>query len=170
MPLVKRTDKGSPLSIAEMDANWDYATLGGYTYAEVAVSSADILAFGGFTPKTLLTTPAANQYYDISKVIIEFTEGNTTYTFGGTHLRLEYSDIGFFIDPILITGGYDAAIVLDFNSRASETFEVNGLKLPIYPNYSSLILDTVFGSSPTLGDGTMLVKIWYKVKTFGTEL
>ncbi len=33
-----------------------------------------------------------------------------------------------------------------------------------------IILTTYGGADPTTGSGTMLAKIWYRTKTYGTEL
>lgn len=44
----------------------------------VNISSAQILTLGS-SPVTLLTAPGANKYYDVKKVIVEYTYGTVEY-------------------------------------------------------------------------------------------
>lgn len=135
-----------------------------WTYTEVAVSSAEILALNS-TPKTLLVAPGANSYIEIGKVIFEYTHVSTAYTVAGLFI-------------IKDGGGYFQRFITDFTGEGANTIVfINDWNIWGATNHEqgySILNDslefTCQTSDPTLGDGTLLVKIWYKVKTFGTEL
>lgn len=166
MPLIKRSDKGSPLSIAEMDGNLDYCSPG--TYLEVNISSAQILAMGT-TPIELLPAPGANSYYEYHGVI-EYTGGATAYADLGTdHFVLGDSDTysGDYIAKNLINNTID--LVMGFNSfpKGQEAGSAGSdVGYPVKLN-KALVFFTYNNTDPTLGDGTMKAKIWYTVRTFG---
>jgi hypothetical protein len=139
-----------------------------YTYIEVPISSAEILDLGT-TPKLLLATLGAGLYYDVDKISFEFTEGSTSYTLTDPYLNL----IGLPTAQIqsgLITGGVDnIAIVRGGTSNYCDTTETASY-MGLDSMGAEIKIGTWNNSNPTLGDGTILVKIWYKVHTLGTAL
>ena len=143
---------------------------GGYTYTEVSVSSAEIKNLFA-APKQLLAAPGANTYYDIDKIAIEYTFVTTDYTVvEPLVIRDTDNYLWTFITETLISDGQSLYGVyreffnwaVDGNTPANPVLGVGAVNKGIELSTST--------TSPTLGDGTLLVKIWYKVKTFGTEL
>jgi hypothetical protein len=129
----------------------------GYTYAEVEVSSAELLSLGGFSPITIISAPGAGSYYEVKELIIESNFVTTPYTFSDT-LNVRINGDGNALDDSVITFDEDyVTFVQTTNTRVGRT--------------NSPIQLTVAGlGSPTLGDGTLLIKIRYKVRVFGSEL
>ena len=176
MPLVKRSTKGSPLSIAEMDANWDYATLGGYTYTEVAVSSAELVTIdSGANQKELLPAPGAGKYYDLGQIIVEYTYDTAAYTTVGVGY-CAISDSGGYIARLFnegfLTEASNSVILLDGNTNIwgiEPTTIEQGYNL-VDNSSIEFFIDGANVVNPGTAAGTLLFKIWYKVKTFGTEL
>lgn len=139
----------------------------GYTYTEVAVSSAEILTLGT-VGKELLPAAGPNNYYDIAEMVLEYTHVTTGYTIGSQLAVYGTSQTYAVLEETLITTGAD--LVTYF--RGAQPTSVATTTPFLYneePN-ANVTLFTVSGANPTLGDGTLLVKIWYKVRTFGTEL
>lgn len=159
-------------AIDELDTNQD--TIGVPTYAEVACSQSDI-ANMGTTPIPILGAPGANKYYDVSKVIIEFdyTSGSA-FTFATANNFISLWDskgYGFNFHVSLFTSTTDGVGLATQGASVVE---------PTLPEYaiskerginSGLDLSNYAGDDPTGGDTcTALVKIWYTVRTLGTEL
>lgn len=138
------------------------------TYTEVAVSSAEILALGT-SAKTLLPAPGANMYYDIEKVILEFSAGGTPYTLAGDYLALTLFNWKM-VGTGLITGLADkVSIVPDIDNAANVGAEDIVINLDQTLN-QPFGLTTYNETDPLAGNGTLLVKIWYTARTVGTEL
>ena len=136
-------------------------------YTEVVISSAEILTIAS-VGKELLPAPGAGLYYDISKIILEFTPGSSAYVYT-QELDIVSSGLVYKrIDGDLLTGGGTIAIA---NNIGEETVN-SGSYANLYPTVDneSVILAGNTITDPTTGDGTMLVKIWYTVRTFGSEL
>ena len=168
MPLIKRSDKGSPLSIAEMDGNLDYLN-NVDTYLEVDISKEQILAMA--SEIEILPALPANSYYTFSNVIIEYTAGATPYTFTSDWLYLWSAQVDEF--PLVAS-----SMLASANNQAVELGNSGGAILQVALSWTeaqardmtsidSLRLSSFNGSNPTLGDGTMKVKLWYTVRTFG---
>lgn len=143
-----------------------------YEYTEVSVTNAEILAMGS-TPVSILPAPGANSYYEYYGVL-ESVYDTTAYTLA--------ADLVGVLRENSYSGGLMAPGVITQSANAFAEFASNG---PLDPTTSAavdyygayrgelnegVVLTTLNGTDPTLGDGTILVKIWYKVKTFGTEL
>jgi len=180
MPLVKRTDKGSPLSISEMDANWDYVSPG--EYLEVTITSGStsysdgrstvasgILSLGS-SPKVLLEAPGAGTYYDFDQIIVEGCDSGA-YT-AAFYLILLNDGIQSTLNQYLLDGSGGYSIVKNLGEFVGTSTNWGG-SVVVQDNRlqnTGLTLTTDTGANPTGGTGTILVKIWYKVRTFGTEL
>ena len=129
--------------------------IGGYQYyTEVTVSSAEILTLSS-TPIELLPAPGVGNYYDI-KLILEYTFNTTPYVSG--------------IGDVIITDGtniiYD---MFSLNSIGADivymTQSMNGPGYLVFPN-NSIYLEQQ-NVDPTSGDGEMLLKIWYSIRSLG---
>jgi hypothetical protein len=150
----------------------------GYTEAIINVSSAQILAMGS-SPIEILPAPGAGKYYDIDGYIIEYTHVSTPYTLGTvTAVALVSSDTlrYIFIDASILT-----ETINTYTRVSDDNFWT------IYPNGGSpasnrinlgytgvntgVNLYTLNNSNtpvnPTLGNGTMRIKVYYKEITFG---
>lgn len=137
-------------------------------YTEVAVSSAEILTLGS-VGKTILPAPGAGKYYDFSEVIIEYKHNSAQYNLS------DYIVLGVdHITANLIKFAQDNAIKsTPFSSKTWDAVE--GKLVEFGYGFTGCVnaqvdMYTYLGTDPTGGDGTMLVKIWYKVRTIGSEL
>ena len=171
MPLITRTDKGSPLSIAEMDGNLDYCSPGTYLEVDILMGVAGVSGILGMgtVPIELLPTPGVGKYYEW-RGIAEYTHVTTGYT------------VTDDVVGILGSNSYGGQLmhgIIEGNSSRLNEFASNG---PVDNDSSSgtlyygsqfretnesLIITMLNGTDPTLGDGTLKVKIWYTVRTFG---
>lgn len=143
-----------------------------YQYLEVDITSPEILAMGT-SPITLLPAPAADEYYEF-KITFEYTFVSAWYELGATDdvmisgpsyagaklLRYLIEDAG--------VGGVNKVITMSSDASAVETAYNAGF----VTSYGStcgtpILLSTLLGNDPTLGDGTIKAKIWYNIKTFG---
>lgn len=142
-----------------------------YLYTEISVSSAQILSMGS-SPVTLLSAPGANTYYDWYGYV-EYTHNTTDYTISGDMIMVggENSYGGALINIAMISQTSNK--IAKVQHRSSEETTSTTVE---YPNAwpmelnEGIILAMLNGTDPTGGDGTMLIKLWYKIKTFGTEL
>lgn len=135
--------------------------LDGTIYTEVSISSAQIKAMGT-TPIELLPAPGAGSYLEIDKCILEYTAGATAYVFGiasNFGVRLGGSTVGSEYG-VGTLGNTSDNIMIFSTSHSPSTYLEN----------RSLVITNEDSDDPTLGDGTILAKIWYKVRTLGSEL
>jgi uncharacterized protein YegL len=132
-----------------------------YTETIVNISSAQILAMGT-TPIELLPAAGAGKYYDIDKVVIEYTHVSTAYT---SNYIMLINDGG---NPLSYSqfSNSNSFVELTLNQTFVDVVEGVGLSQMNTLN-QALVLTTYDGVSPTLGDGTMRVKIYHKTITFG---
>lgn len=145
-----------------------------YTETIVNISSAQILAMGT-TPIELLPAAGVGMYYDIDKIVLEYTNVSA-YTLANPITI--YQSNGKYIADIssgLITGlGYpsfnnnrsvcvintSANYLTDSDAGKSLLFDLDSLN-------DSIVLTTRSSTNPTLGNGTLRVKIYHKTITFG---
>jgi hypothetical protein len=140
-----------------------------YTETIVNISSAQILAMGT-TPIELLPSPGAGKYYDINKVVIEYTHVSTPYTFSADdsiglwfYDGATYGDYSYLnLPPNNVNYVWDTSISGTNWNAVSELQMVKGQVLN-----SAFELGMFNGTDPTLGNGTMRVKIYSKTITFG---
>lgn len=138
-----------------------------YTYLEVPVTSVE-LASAGTAPIVLLPASGAGTYYEyyytIEKTGGSTAAGTVNFYFIGTGTTF----VGNLFEPLtfqniidgFITGGSQSNEV---SNGAFSYTTLNGLNEPI-------VLTTYNAANPTSSASTLLAKVWYKVKTFGTEL
>ena len=156
-----------------------------FEYTEVDISSAQLLALGT-TAIQLLPAPGANNYYT-GYIDFEFTYGTTQYSVvDQTGILIVYSSGVFQNDRI--SGLLSVALLLDndnvivsmpMNRFPADAGVVGGgaaldqpVLVPHVLNDQPLKIQSFQGSfagtqNPTLGDGTLKAKIYYKVKSFG---
>ena len=135
------------------------------TTATVNISSAQILAMGT-TPIELLPAPGVGMYYDIEKVILEYTYGTTAYTLADLYLGFPNS----FLTPIYssqLTGLSDCVNIVTQGAKWSEAADFIAYSTELGLNNWSVQFTTWAFTNPTLGDGTMRAIITYTVRTFG---
>jgi hypothetical protein len=136
-----------------------------YTETIVDVTSAEILSLGT-SAKELLPNPGAGKYYILDMVILEYTFGTTAYALNtNSPIALLWNDTGdelARVSRFFTESTQNAQVVIQiFNVDLASTNEVT--KTPS----SALILRTSNGFDPTLGNGTLRVKIYHKTITFG---
>lgn len=160
---------------AAIDENAAAVASGGYTYTEVAITSVEIKSCGS-TPVTILPAAGANKYYDYYGSI-EYTHITANYTFTGDLLFIgeDYSyDASTKIRPNFIKSSVNT--VVEFSSKSFDVLGTVGVN--DYPTANErlfnqgVVFGTLNGTDPTGASaaGTILVKIYYKLKTKGTEL
>jgi hypothetical protein len=199
MAYVTRQGKGERLSIQDLDGTLNYLFTASLTpsssisasyaatasyvsgvetpiYIEIPVSSSQILNMVS-NPIEILPDLSDMQYYEIDKITMELSS-----SIGYTHVdddafcvyvggRVMSSISKFFLEQV----GYYVHTIKDFSTVRENTFayypvrdtwtEVNGLES------RAITLSTYEQNNEfTTGNGTILVKIWYKVRTFGSEL
>jgi hypothetical protein len=168
------------------ETNGSCATGGGGTsllYKEVFISSAEILTIGT-SPIPLLPVLSAGQYYDNIKINLEYNHVTTPYTDpnGIIYIQSQYGQgpfSAFIATPVISNSNSSVTVVIANPNRELpiNTVQTNNF-IP-----SSDILDTsnsdlaiyMLGAkippfNPSGGDGTMLVKIWYEIRSIGSEL
>lgn len=131
----------------------------GYIYQETNVTSAEILTIGT-SPILILPVLTGNKYYD-TITSIEYTFGTAAYT-GSINptnpIRLEISSSGLdYSNPIYITTN---------TSSFQVAFDKVSFDLNTCFN-DGIILTSLTSDSYTTGDGTIKVKVWYKIIDFG---
>jgi hypothetical protein len=162
MALILRQTKGSPLTIEEMDNNLTTAMAGGYTETIVDISSAQILAMGT-TPIELLNTPGVGKYEEIQKIIIEYS-GGTEYA---TSTALSFLGFPFPLVEGIIIKSFNIVSVLYPSVNAAVNIIGEYVSAPVTGLNEALYLTTNDGIDPTLGTGTLRVKIYHNPITFG---
>jgi hypothetical protein len=180
MSIVTREEKGSRLTIQEMDGNFNYlytASLGGgYEEVIVNISSAQILAMGD-TPIELLPAPGENKYYDIEKIVFEYTFNSIPYE-GARFIRMvggyESSWLSgeFYFDlsnGVLIHNSHGD--IHKYDSQSDSQIIITRKSNSINESISLQAGDEdgleFSASNPTNGDGALRAIIKYKVRTFG---
>ena len=153
-------------------SEWYYGS--DYQYKEVTLSSAEILDLGN-TPIDVLDAPGASNYYEW-KVVLEYTyDGANPYTLASDAILVgelnEYN--GGIIKSTLITKAVNTVgMTSSFSSDEQATIAATELPVTnVEALNEPLSVTTWDGNNPAgSGTGTILAKVWYKVKTFGTEL
>lgn len=137
-----------------------------YTETIVNISSAQILAMGS-SPVELLPAPGAGKYYDIDKVILEYTHVTTAYSATDEYVDFNYGNLPFCSLTSLIGISSNNAQIVNSLVNNYDSITVGGLVVINTPINQSVIFGTLSGNDPTLGDGTLRVKIYHKTITFG---
>jgi hypothetical protein len=153
----------------------ELANLGnsGYTYTEVAITSLQIKGIGT-TPVELLPAPGASMYHEFYGTV-EYTPGAAGYTHTADMLGvLGESSYGGGIFANLIASTAETIVSFDHNGAIDAT-TASGTYYGVQRRETNeaLIFTSLNGTDPTGSGGatgTLLVKLYYREKTFGTEL
>lgn len=130
----------------------------GWITETVNISSAQLLT--AFTsPITLLAAPEAGTYYQVDSLVFEFTPGSTPY--GGPFqmstsgcFRCVFEETFFALDdPTVLVASYSSNGLLDTEPICY-----------FFPITAGLTLST--SSNPTSGNGTLRIRMTYKIVTF----
>ena len=137
----------------------------GYTETIVNISSAQILAMGS-SPIELLPAAGAGKYYDIEKIILEYTHVTTGYT--GSYFIIKDSD--GYLNHGLYNFTQESANTVVVINDIIEYWSIGASPTDFHRGYFILnksLLLTHNATDPTGGDGTLRVKIYHKTITFG---
>lgn len=134
------------------------------TYSDGRPTVASGILAMGTTPIELLPTADTNKYYEIDKIILEYTHVTTPYTHTGFLMFADGDNYkGLFVIDSWATNGF-----LRFTGDTSEINVTETNNITYFTNISSFLrMEAWSGGSPTLGDGTIRAIIKYKVRTFG---
>jgi len=165
MSLILRSEKGSRLTISEMDGNLlyleDFANTNGFETIIIDISSSEILDLYK-TPIELLPSPGLDKYY-IWKGLIEYTHVSLAYSLGNGAIKISNlapsPKRGSFFPVDLINKKYNQSA--SFNSETPQ----GSLNYPVSLNNGVSLSST--NENPTSGNGTFRIKLDYKVITFG---
>ena len=136
----------------------------------ITLNTSQILTLGAGIQ--LLPPPGSNNYYVIDKIILEYSFVTTPYVFP-TSLAF-YLDGCFdsYIDRTLLTSSFNTVCVISGNLRNTYQVGSGSGSVLVRTNRdvlnSNLIIGTQNNDNPISGDGTLRVKITYKIETFGT--
>jgi hypothetical protein len=124
------------------------------SYTAVTITSSDILNSNS-TPFEILPNPGVNNYYDL-KIILEYTYNTTSYTSGSDTIITDGTNNVYYIGDV-------GAFTTDTINILQDIPSVTNQKM--YPNLP-LSLFTL-SADPTTGDGEILLKIWYTIRSLG---
>ena len=124
------------------------------SYTAVTITSSDILNSNS-TPFEILPNPGVNNYYDL-KIILEYTYNTTSYTSGNDTVITDGTNNVYYIGDV-------GAFTTDTINILQDIPSVTNQKM--YPNLP-LSLFTL-SADPTTGDGEILLKIWYTIRSLG---
>src|SRR5690242_3529817 len=137
---------------------------GAVQYAEVSLSSSDILALRA-TPKTLVAAPGAGKILCFHRAVLLLDATATAYVESSANLAIKYTDgSGVAVcETVEATG---------FIDQTSDTMTAARPKLdPIVAKTGCenklLCLHNTGAGEYTTGTGTMRVKVWYSIATSG---
>lgn len=150
-------------------------------YLEVDVpvgvaATSGILGLGS-VPIELLPAGGANTYYEY-KGVIEYSGGTTGYVYTGNGSAIVVGNYNTFAGTYIQNNIIEQTqnLIANFSSYGTANDEFVGEPLPSntesvssYPLAlnESVQMFTWDGVDPTTGDGTIKVKIWYTLRTFG---
>jgi hypothetical protein len=138
-----------------------------YQTTIVNISSSQILNMGT-TPVELLPAPGENKYYDIEKIILEFTYGTVPYSDPDEPLRIIGNGADVYISrEIIISEQNLASISTDTQLKIQNNGPDSYVYRRVIPSNEALSIIINGGVDVTNGDGTMRAVIKYKVRTFG---
>lgn len=138
----------------------------GYSYTEINISSAELLNPGTLpdatTGKVLLPALPTGQFYDWY-FYLEYIPGTILYT-TAPEIRFAMDTINNFGSAYSMTSTLTTELVARVWQVSSKGHEYT------YPSKSGAFLYAKWGGGIgdfTDGDGTMKVKLWYKIVNFG---
>lgn len=136
-------------------------------------------ALGSLGSQILLLDPlASGQYYNLNTIWLEYEEGDNSYELDGVldDAITIYSGNAYTspnIDTKLLTEAGSKVLRVDGSYPVTDPYGVAIYGLTYSNTMSSssrVYIGTNSGQNFISGDGTLRIKIWYTVRTFGTEL
>lgn len=142
------------------------AANGAVTYSDGRPNATGGILGIGTSPIELLPAPGSGKYYDIDKIVLEYTKGTTPYS--------QLTPNILWIDPFFtgidnLLNNIATFLTLIFRPGASYTLPTTSdvVVNEYLPINKAINLSTWSSADPTLGDGTLRVKIYHKTITFG---
>lgn len=138
-------------------------------YKEIELSSLTILSDLSLGA-VLMDAPAPNQYYDFYKLILEYNFGTTPY------IITDYIIVGnYFLSTNFLASPTSTAVIIQNPWQSLIWDGAENANVDYGGGIPSLLglglnIGTYNATNPTGGDGTILVKVWYKIRTIGSEL
>lgn len=149
------------------------------TTTVVNISSAQILNMTT-TPITLLSAPGVNKYYDIEKVILEYTYGTSIYDVSSnTWVRCYFSSLGaisstplYIVEAQSLFEQASSRVVIAERSGKENTISTYPRQFEDANSIVDLNTEFLISSSASIGaftpgDGTLRAIITYTTRTFG---
>jgi hypothetical protein len=129
-------------------------------YTEVTLTSAILLNQFSPAPGYLFMPEVADHYYDF-KIHWEYTRGTTSYSTGASAISFDMLDSGTNRQCAVISG-----LNLSFASnRICPNIRPQMISTAFnsFPVGSGLYIRLASNANPTLGDGSVKLKIWYNL-------
>ena len=130
----------------------------------VNVSSAQILALNT-SPVLLVSAPGAGKLLVLRQVVLNYVAGGTGYTGAGGNLQLFYGTASGSVTVINNTTMPDTFL----NGTSNQVVASNGFIPSVSSQIGSAINKAISlndnNGNPTLGNGTMVVTVWYNTIT-----
>jgi hypothetical protein len=136
-----------------------------YTETIVNISSAKILAMGS-SPIELLPAAGVGNYYE-GYALFEYNYGTSGYTSAPIYITWNNA---YMVVPTIDSISNDFIFQVDTKAMFSDLFDDSGTKYSMIIGQElneGMTISTWDGSNPTIGDGTLLVKIYHKTIKFG---
>jgi hypothetical protein len=134
----------------------------------ISLSSADILNLG--TAFELLEAPGEGSYYIIERVVVEYNYKGIAYVFPTSPTLSLTGCFNSFIENKILTSTTDALCIISGNLTNTITVGSGSGSVKVIstpgPINSGLYLRTTNNENPTTGDGTLNVKITFRVAAF----
>ena len=135
----------------------------------IPINSADILTLG--TSFELLEAPGEENYYIIERVIVEYNYKGIAYVFPTSPTLSLTGCFNSFIEKKILTSTTNALCIINGNLTNTITVGSGSGSVKVIsttgPINSGLYLQTTDSDNPTTGNGTLNVKITYRIATFG---
>jgi hypothetical protein len=133
-----------------------------YDYVVVDISSSDILSMDS-TPIILLPAPGVGKYYDVDKIIFEFSYNSLPYNTANNFLNIYNGRGTTNIYAALISDTLDAVCITKLPTFF-DSIEGGLAAAPLVGINTALTMSA--GAPITSGNGTLKAKIYYKTMTF----
>lgn len=168
----KSTLANSPTQVYTMDniSNYVIDVFNPPVEEQVSIDSSQILAMGT-TPIEILAAPGEDNYYIVERITLEYTYGTTAYQFPTSPTFYLDGCFNSYIDRSLLTASINTVCSISGNLRNTITVGSGSGSVKILTNKNilnaNLLMGTTNNDDPTNGDGTLLVKITYRIAAFG---
>jgi len=130
----------------------------------VSLTKTEILTLG--TPYKILKNPGAGKFYEYEKFILKFKKNTTAYNLTDSYLKI-FENLGYelYINKKNITTSTDRVEIAGGFLTVNDPANLQNVSRETIQN-TSLYLQTSAGNNQTLGDGTLIIDIYYKIHSF----